>query len=136
MLPLAAIVWLYFAPRPFDPRQIVMLLLSGVAGALLFHAAAVWVGLLNPRRGNYSNNFGNDLSLGGNILLIGGVLLCIAIPQVMARFAPALVSPANWWIAIPIVGLAAAAYAVSLRAAGPVFRDRRERLLAVVEGRD
>ncbi len=136
LLPLAAIAWVALAPAPFDARKLIMLLLSGLAGAVLFHAAALWVGLLNPRRGNYGNNFGNDLSLGGNILLIGGVLLCIAVPQLLSKFVPALVSPANWWLAILAAAIAVAVYSASLRAAGPVFRNRRERLLAVVEGRD
>jgi hypothetical protein len=136
MLPLGALAWVVFAPGPFDARQLFMLLASGVTGMLVFHAAAVWVSLLNPRRGNYASNFGNDLSLFGNILLIGGVLGCIFLPKVVAGFAPALFDPANWWIAFPAVAAAVAGYRFSLDAGGKVFRSRRERLLAMVEGRN
>jgi len=92
--------------------------------------------MLNPKKGNYSSSFGNDLSLGGNIVLIGGIMVSIVLPMVLRKVAPALVSPQNWWTG-PGAALAAVAFFVlSLRAAQGLFRQRRERLLAVVEGRD
>jgi hypothetical protein len=135
MLPIAAILWIVLAPVPFDARMLAMLLASGVTGLLLFHAAALWVSLLNPRKGNYTSSFGNDLSLFGNILLLGGTLFCIVAPQGLARYAPAVISPKNWWLYPEAAVLAAAIYYYSLAAAGGVFRGRRERLLAIVEGR-
>jgi hypothetical protein len=93
------------------------------------------VTLFNPRRGNYSSSMGNDLSLGGNIVLIGGMLMSIFLPQVLLRFVPGAVSADNWWGAIPLALAGIGFYVVTLRAAGPLFVARREKLLAVVEGR-
>ncbi|MBS1856858.1 MAG: hypothetical protein JST11_15930 [Acidobacteria bacterium] len=134
-IPVLLVAWIALVP-PFDPRRIVMLLASALTGLFLFNAAGVWVTLLNPRKGNYDSNFGNDLSLGGNVVVIGSVLCAMLLPRLLHHFAPAAVSPQSWWMLLPLPALAAALYRVSLTAAGPVFTARRERLLALVEGRD
>ena len=136
LIPVAVIGWVLLAPVPFDARMVFMLAGSAFTGLFVFHGLGLWVSMLNPRKGNYNSNFGNDLSLGGNIVLIGGVLVSIALPQALYKLAPALVAPRNWWVAAAAALLGAGFFAVSLRGAGALFRDRRERLLAVVEGRD
>jgi uncharacterized membrane protein (DUF485 family) len=135
MVPVAAIGWL-FIPESFDGRKWLMVVACTVAGLFLFHGLAIWVSLMNPRKGNYYSNFGNDLSLWGNVLLIGGVLACMFAPQWLGRNAPALLSPEKWWLAILAMVAGLVLYSISLRSAGPVFRARRETLLRVVEGRD
>jgi hypothetical protein len=136
MLPIALVAWVALAPMAFDPRKLFMLAGAGITGLFVFHGLGLWVTLFNPRRGNYSSSFGNDLSLGGNIVLIGGMLMGIFLPQVLLRVAPALVSADNWWGAIPLALVGIGFYTITLRAAGPLFVARREKLLAVVEGRD
>jgi hypothetical protein len=143
LLPLALILWSIAwsmtwsasAPHPFDLRMLVMLACSSVTGLLVFNALGVWVTLFNPRRGNYNASFGNDLSLGGNILVIGGVVGGLWLPRLFHQVWPAAVSPESWWMLLPLPLLAAAFYAATLKAAGPVFIARREKLLAIVEGR-
>ncbi len=134
-LPVLLLGWIALVP-PFDPRRIVMLLASALTGLFLFNAAGVWVTLYNPRKGNYDSNFGNDLSLGGNLVVIGSVLCAMLLPRVLHHVAPAAVRPEAWWTLVPLPVLAAAVYRFSLAAAGKVFPARRERLLALVEGRD
>jgi hypothetical protein len=130
----AALVWAVFAPRPLDFGVIVLPVISGVTVLFLFNAAGLWTTLFGPRRGKYDKSVGNDMSLLGNIVVIGSALTCILAPQMLRRAAPALVSRENWWILLP-AALAVAVYMASLRAAGAVFAARRERLLAVVEGK-
>ena len=84
-------------------------------------ALGIWVTLFNPRKGNYNSNFGNDLSLGGNIVLIGGMMIAMFLPRVLYKFWPALVSPDSWWMFLPLPVLAAAFYLATLQAAGPIF---------------
>jgi len=136
LLPIALLLWIGLSPYPLDARMIFMLACSGLTGLFGFNAMGVWVTLYNPRKGNYSSSFGNDLSLGGNLLVIGGVLLAMLLPRLLYAAYPAAVSPEGWWMAIPLPLLAAAFYFGTLQAAGPIFMARRERLLAVVEGRD
>jgi hypothetical protein len=135
LLPVALLAWIVLVPYPFDPRMLAMLLCTGLTGLFVLNALGIWVTLFNPRKGNYDSNFGNDLSLGGNILLIGGMLSSLFLPRLIHKFQPALVSPESWWMYLPLPVLAVAFYLVTLKSAGPLFVARRETLLAVVEGR-
>ena len=135
-IPLTLLLWTVFAPVAFDPRRILMLFASALTGLFLFNAAGLWVTLYNPRKGNYDSNFGNDLSLGGNVVLIGSMFCALLVPRALHRWYPAAVTPEAWLLFLPLPFLAALLYRISLRAAGPLFSARREKLLAVVEGRD
>ena len=135
LVALAALAWILFAPVPFDGRMLFLLVGSGVTGLFLFHGLGLWATLYGPKRGKYDASFGNDLSAMGNVILIGGMIGSMFLPQILFHLAPALVDPANWWLAIPIVALAVGFYRVSLRLAGARLAGRRERLMAIVEGR-
>jgi hypothetical protein len=136
VIPLMLLGWVLLAPIAFDARAVFMLLASGVSGLFIFHALGLWVSMLNPRKGNYYSNFGNDLSLWGNIVLIGGILTCLSIPQILRKTAPGVITPRHWWMSALLAALAAVFFRVSLERTGGLLRQRREQLLAVVEGRD
>ena len=135
VVPVGLLAWAIFAPLPFDPRMLVMLFCSAVSGLLVLNSIGVWITLFNPRRGNYTAVMGNDLSLGGNITLIGGMLTALALPQVLYMGLRPAVSPESWWMVLPLPMLAAAIYMATLKAAGPIFANRREKILAIVEGK-
>jgi hypothetical protein len=134
-IPIVAIAWVALAPVPFDARQVFMLLASATTGLFLFHGLGLWASLYGPRRGNYNQSLGNDLSLIGNLVLIGGVMGCMIGPQLLHKLAPGAFDPTNWlmWIAPPVAGIVF--YTTSLRAASGLLRGKREQLMAVVEGR-
>ena len=131
MIPPAAILWAVFAPHPLDPRMVLMPVVNAVTVLFAFHGVGLWTSLYGPRRGDYYKSLGNDLSLAGNIAMTGTLLPCLILPVVLG---PA-VSTANWWMTFPPAALAVAFYAASLRGASAVFPARRERLLAVLEGK-
>jgi hypothetical protein len=131
MIPPAAILWAAFAPRPLDPRVALMPAMNAVTVLFWFHGAGLWTSLYGPRRGDYDKALGNDLSLLGNIVFMGTVFACVALPMVLG---PA-VSPEDWWLTLPPAALAVAFYVASLRGASMAFLARRERLLAVLEGK-
>lgn len=136
MIPLGLIAWIALAPGGSDPRKIVMLMGSAVTGLFLFNGLGIWSTLFGPRKGNYTSAMGNDLSLAGNVVVFTCMLGGIFLPMVCKRWAPALISPDNWWAVIPAVAIALTFYFVSLNLAGPLVGQRREALMAVVEGRD
>ena len=135
-IPVLLAAWIAIAPKPVDPIKLLMLAFSSFAGLLLFHACALWISVYNPRKGNYNSSLGNDLSLGGNILVIGGMLTALFGPTVLHRFWPAPFETANWWMAALPLAFGLVLYKVSLNATASLVGSRRERLLAVVEGRD
>jgi len=97
-IPVLLAAWIVLAPKPLNPLMVIALACSSVAGLHLFHTAALWVTLFNPRKGNYHSSLGNDLSLWGNILVIGGVLVALVGPMLMKKFWPTPVQPENWWM--------------------------------------
>jgi hypothetical protein len=131
----AAIAWAAFAPRPLDFGVIVLPVINGITALFLFHSVGLWTTLFGARSGKYDKSLGNDMSLLGNIVVIGSALACIFAPQILRNVAPALVSPENWWM-LMAAALSIAVYMTSLRAAGAVFTRRRERLLAVLESKE
>jgi hypothetical protein len=101
----------------------------------MFLGLGLWATLFGPRCCDYYSTFGNDLSAVGNTVLIGGLAVVMIAPQLLARAWPAALALDNWWMAIPVVLLAAAFYFSSLQRAGTLLLARREKLLAIVEGK-
>jgi hypothetical protein len=135
VIPVATIVVAMFSPIKLDARMIAMMVGGAVTALFLMHGLALWATLLGPRRGNYKASFGNDLSLAGNVVFVGGLLILLFVPRVLAKVWPAAVAPQNWWAVVAMAPLAAAFYFASLRKAAGVFRARREQILSVIEGR-
>jgi len=135
-IPVLLVAWIALAPKPINPLMVIALACSSIAGLCLFHASALWVTLFNPRKGNYNASLGNDLSLWGNILVIGGVFVALVGPMLMRKFWPAPLRPENWWMAIVPMMVGIALYRFSVKQAAAMLGPRREKLLAVVEGRD
>lgn len=134
-IPLAAAVWLLFSPYPGEWRMLVMLLANACTGLFLFRALSLWVSLLAPRRADYFQNFGNQLSVLGNVVAVGSVLLAVLAPQFLRAFVISPTLLAWWWIPPLAVPLAAVLLSATLHSAAGVFVTRRERLLSVIEGR-
>jgi hypothetical protein len=78
---------------------------------------------------------GNDLSLAGNVVVFTCMLGGLFVPMVFEKWAPALISPGNWWVVLPPLAIALTFYFVSLNLAAPLVQQRRETLMAVVEGK-
>jgi len=129
------LLFVLFSPFPFDARMLIMLVGAAVASLFVFLGLGLWTTLFGPRCCDYYNNFGNDLSAAGNTVVIGGMLALILGPRLIARTWPAALAPDKWWVAIPVVLLAAVFYFSSLERAGAMLLARREKLLAIVEGR-
>jgi hypothetical protein len=129
------LLFVLFSPFPFDARMLVMLVGAAVTSLFMFLGLGLWATLFGPRCCDYYSNFGNDLSAAGNTVLIGGMLVVLAAPRALLITCPAALAPDKWWMTIPMVLLAAAFYFSSLQRAGEMLPARREKLLAIVEGR-
>ncbi|MGA2267296.1 MAG: hypothetical protein ABSH44_02395 [Bryobacteraceae bacterium] len=129
------LLFVLFSPLRFDARMLIMLVGGAVTSLFVFLGLGLWATLFGPRCSDYYSSFGNDLSAAGNAVVIGGILMVMFAPQVLAQIWPAAVAPDKWWVAVPMVLLAAAFYFSSLERASALLMARREKLLAVVEGR-
>jgi len=129
------VVWPFLSPGRFDPLMMLLLAGCSLTGMFLYLAAGVWVSLLAARRGNYYSSFGNDLSFAGNVLLIAAILSMVFLPRMAAGRWPDVFWSGYWWVTLGAAALAAGIYWMSLDRAAAWFRSRRERLVAIMEGR-
>jgi hypothetical protein len=131
----AVVLWILFSPIPSSPQMLVMLVGCSVLNLFLIHGVALWTSILGPRRGNYKQSFGNDLSFAGNLVIIGGMMGWLFLPQILFRDSAATLVRDYWWTT-PLFAVAALLfYAVSLRFTTVLFRARREQLMALLEGK-
>jgi hypothetical protein len=135
LIVVGTLLFVPFSPFPFDARMLAMLVGAAVTSLFMFLGLGLWATLFGPRCCDFYSTFGNDLSAAGNTVVIGGILVVMIGPQVLAHIWPAALAPDKWWMAIPAVLLAAAFYFSSLERAGEMLLARREKLLAIVEGR-
>ncbi len=135
MIPLGLIAWIAFAPGGTDPRKTFMLLCAAMTGLMVFNGLGLWSTLFGPRKGNYSSAMGNDLSAAGNVVVFSCMLGGLFLPVALKKFAPVLVTPEYWAVAVIPALLAFAFYKISLGIAGPMVYQRREQLMKVVEGK-
>jgi hypothetical protein len=131
----AAILWCLFAPGPFSAQMLVLLVGCSLLTLFLIHGVALWTSILGPRRGNFKQSFGNDLSFAGNVVVIGGMLGWLFIPQILSAESVAALVRNYWWASTPLALAAFLFYAVSLRITGQLFRSRREMLMSLLEGK-
>jgi hypothetical protein len=134
-IPPVAISWALFAPRPLDPRVVVMPVINAITALFLFHGLGLWTSIYAARRGNYDKTFGNDMTLWGNVVFIGTLWGSMFLPAVLRSVAPWAMDPANWRLTFPPAGFAIVFYFVSLLSVPDTVPERREALLAIVEGK-
>jgi hypothetical protein len=132
-LAVATLLWILF--KPVDVRGVVMLLASGIAAMFLFHSAGLWATIYSPRRSDPNQTMGNDLSLAGNLIIIGGMMTLLFGTRAASKLWKGCLSPDQWLIAIIVAAASAWVYFASLRRAATALAARRERLLAIMEGR-
>src|ERR1017187_652621 len=130
----AAVLWTLFAPMRSNGQMLAMLVGCSVMSLFLFHGVALWTSILGARRGNYKQALGNDLSLLGNVVILGGTFAWLFGPQ-LAIHGDTAALLAYWWVTPLLAAAALIFYAVSLRFTTSLFRARREELMALMEGK-
>jgi hypothetical protein len=128
------LLWLAFGSVR-DVRAMVMLVAAGLFGMFVLHGAGLWTTIYGPRRSDPNQTMGNDLSLAGNAVVIGGMLIMLFGTRAASKAWKGSISPENWWVAVLLAGLASCFYLVSLRRTSALVSARREKLLAIMEGR-
>lgn len=135
LIPLGFVVWFAFAPFHTDLRMFSMLLSSAIGGLLFFNGLSNWTSLLAPRRVSFSSSFGNNLSAAANVVVIGGILGFMFLAIFIGRTGHVKDIFNFWWVPPVFLAVSAIFYSFTLRAGSAVFVARRERLLAIIEGR-
>jgi hypothetical protein len=134
LVPIGFVAWWALTPDPITARMTLMLLCAGVGGLLAFQAGGLWTTLLAPRAIPFDMTFGNKLSPAANLLFVLVMVVFFGLPLALSALGADAVLRA-WWVAPFFLAAAAAFYVTTLRAGARVLVNRRERMLAVIEGR-
>lgn len=127
--------WMLISRMPIDGRLLLMLLAQSFTVLLLFQALAVWSSVLSPRRLTYGQRFRDEMSAGGYVALIGGCFVALILPVVLRGVVMPGPIVQYWWAPLAALPAAVAVWELTCRSAARAFARRRERVLAVVEGR-
>jgi hypothetical protein len=116
-----------------EPVMVLMLITHGFTGLLLFHSAATWTSVLTPARGDYFEKFRRQNTPGTR--WTGFFTLGLLLASFLVRLLLPGDITAYWWLSIVFLVFSGLIFVMTMNLAATVFRTRRERLLAVVEGR-
>lgn len=130
-----AAAWMAWRPVPTGPGMLTMLIAYALTGMLVFNAILLWPSVLAPRRVPYDQKFRNEASFGGQVGVMGGMLLLVAVPMLIRVLLMGESIADEWWWPLAALPLALVFYVVMLFGAERALARRREPLVFVVEGR-
>jgi len=129
---LTLIVGLTSAKLNAGQSLMLFLLLDALAGLFFFHAIALWITVLAPRRADFNTMMGNVVSLPAKLVLILGMVPVMVVNSGLGISLARFTEHWNW------MGLGALAsamlYLLSLALVGPALNRRSERLVQLVAG--
>jgi hypothetical protein len=124
-------LWTVVTKVEFDWRAIVMLAGSSLGGIFLFNGLAMWTTLFSPKAVDFTSMLNNRLSLGGNLVVAGGLIVVFVIHFVLMRRALDSVL-ALWWLSTLLALFSFVFYLVCWWAIGPVAGARRRAVIETI----
>jgi hypothetical protein len=135
LLPVVLAAIAVVAPPLAEPRTLALLAASGIAGLLVYQGVGLWTSVLAPRPIPFYSGWGTRLSFGAGATMAGSIVVFFLLTWRFLRTRPEALR-SHWWLALPVVVMAALFWAASVWAGSAVLAARRERLVAAVEGLD
>ncbi|HKX27486.1 MAG TPA: hypothetical protein VJ302_07330 [Blastocatellia bacterium] len=128
-------LWLtFYATETVTWQMIVMILSIALASLFLFNTFGLGTSIFSPKRLDFDAMWNNRLSLGANLVIIGGILLPFWSAMVLAERINQEVFVGFWWLACLILVLCAGFYLFVLSVIDRPLRSRRERLINLIAG--
>lgn len=128
-------LWLLFYSREVISWQMLAMMFStALASLFLYNAAGFWTSILSPKSMDFDAMWGNRLSFGANVVIIGGVLVPFwALTMLTNRAGQAMVLRL-WWIPLLLLFVCVGLYALSFLTVERTLLKRRERLITLIAG--
>lgn len=120
--------------RSLTWQAVLIVLTVSVAGMIMFNGLGLWVSIFAPKRGDFEAMWNNRLSLGANIVVIGGAIIPFWVMiTVMERIPPETLSRL-WWAPALFLVLCVGFYGFSLKFIDIPLRSRKEKLINLLSG--
>jgi len=128
-------LWLVFYNREgLNWRMLVMIVSVALASLLIFNALGIWTSVFSPKNSDFDAIWNNRLSLGGNIVMIGGILIPFwAMMAVTGRVGEELLLK-FWWAPLILLLIGAGFLAFTTRIIDVALTPRRENLINQIAG--
>jgi hypothetical protein len=127
-------LWAIVSRSQVSWRIIVVVFIVVVSSLFLFNALGLWTSVFSSKRANFDSMWNNRLSIGANIVMVGGVVVPYIFAIVMSeRLAPETIFH-FWWILALLMLLSISFYIFSFVAVAPALNARRERLIDIIAG--
>ncbi len=131
----ALALWLmFYARKSVSWKMIVMMLCIALASLFLFNAFGLWTSIFSPKRSNFNAMWNSRLSFGGNVVVIGGVVIPLWTAMAIADLVGTSTFLRFWWMPSLILIFCVGFYAFSLLFIKRPVEKRRERLINLIAG--
>jgi len=130
----ALLLWALFFGPVYEARMWLMLLVSGIAGLFFFNSLGLWTTILAPRRIDFRSIMGNQLSIAGNLILIGGFALVLGTAFVLMKHSNLITVMGYWWVLLLLSAVCLGLYVMSLSLVANVSDAHRERIIKAIAG--
>lgn len=132
----AFILWELFSKTPVQAPVVALILCSSLSGLFFLNGLSLWTTVLSPLRVNFQSVIGNQLSIGGNLILWGGSFSVFGVFAILVGGLGLTALLKNWWVGVLLVVLCIGFFGLSLKWAAVALESRYERLCKVIAGAD
>jgi hypothetical protein len=129
----APTIWLWSVVTSVqaDWRAIAMLAGSSLGGLFLFNGLAMWTTLFSPKAVDFTSTLSNRLSLGGNLVVAGGLIVMFVVHfGLMGKELDTVLT--LWWVSAVFALLGLMFYLFCWWVIGPVSDTRRQSVIDTV----
>lgn len=131
---MAFLLWVMVSHTIVNVRALLVVLGVVLGSLFLFNGFGLWTSVISIKRANFESMWNNRLSLGANIVMLGGSVT----PYVIAIILSERIEPETifqfWWIPALLMLAGMAFYAFSFFAIEPVLESRRESIINLIAG--
>ena len=117
---------------PFQSYLALLMLYSGIAGLFFFSALGLWVSIYFPRSLSFQTLVGNHLSLGGNIVAVGGLFVIMLSGFYIVTHVSLTTFITYSWLLSALTIFCIISYLLSIRMIAKVTENRREYLIKTI----
>ena len=118
--------------HPFDPRRVIVLVLSSLAGLLLFSGLAIFTSVLSPWPADLVKVMGNKPPVVTQFVIAGWFMVFFPAAMVLGQFIELSDILANWWVFLAFLLVALAFYIMSVKAGSKLAIERREKIIETI----
>lgn len=133
LLPVVLVTLLLITPSLAEPRLLILLAASGLAGIFTFQGIGLWTSVLSPCAIPFYATWSPRWSPITNGVAAGAVITCVGLTWRLSRSTSEGLM-AHWWLSLPVVALTVGFYLLSVWVNAVLLAARRERVISTIEG--